>query len=147
MIFYLSLALYASWLISASKIHVDVDISSFPQEHFAQATKSGIGKEYFIADDERATYPEISLDYAKHQVTLVNQDVGYLLYKNIRYAKHPTGDLRFALPEAPDAVDENAREVLDGSYGNSCLYTLEPFLSTFPIRWNSLITQRSIYSE
>ncbi|KAF4316161.1 hypothetical protein G195_010385, partial [Phytophthora kernoviae 00238/432] len=49
-----------------------------------------------------STLPTIELDYTTVQAVGGNTTVGYYKYQNIRFAKAPTGDLRFAAPEWPD---------------------------------------------
>ncbi|KAL3671097.1 hypothetical protein V7S43_004279 [Phytophthora oleae] len=49
-----------------------------------------------------SSLPTIELDYTTVQAVGGNTTVGYYKYQNIRFAKSPTGDLRFAAPEWPD---------------------------------------------
>ncbi|KAG2970089.1 hypothetical protein PC119_g23730 [Phytophthora cactorum] len=50
--------------------------------------------------------PTVTLDYATAQATAGNTTVGYYKFQNIRYAKPPTGDLRFGASEWPDVETE-----------------------------------------
>ncbi|ETN20723.1 hypothetical protein PPTG_21355 [Phytophthora nicotianae INRA-310] len=56
--------------------------------------------------DESSALPTINLDYTTVQAIDGNTTVGYYKFQNIRYAKPPTGDLRFAAPEWPDVETE-----------------------------------------
>ncbi|KAG7382992.1 hypothetical protein PHYPSEUDO_004171 [Phytophthora pseudosyringae] len=49
-----------------------------------------------------SSLPTAELDYTTVQAVGGNTTVGYYKYQNIRFAKVPTGDLRFAAPEWPD---------------------------------------------
>ncbi|KAF4033237.1 Carboxylesterase family [Phytophthora infestans] len=58
--------------------------------------------------------PIIKLDYTTVQAIAGNTTVGYYKFQNIRYAKPPTGHLRFAAPEWPDVETEiNAGNLAD----------------------------------
>ncbi|ETI41010.1 hypothetical protein F442_13570 [Phytophthora nicotianae P10297] len=46
--------------------------------------------------------PTVELDYTTVQAVGGNATIGYFKYQNIRFAKAPTGDLRFSAPEWPD---------------------------------------------
>ncbi|KAG1712350.1 hypothetical protein DVH05_000097 [Phytophthora capsici] len=49
-----------------------------------------------------SSLPTVELDYTTVQAVGGNTTIGYYKYQNIRFAKSPTGDLRFAAPEWPD---------------------------------------------
>ncbi|EGZ09276.1 hypothetical protein PHYSODRAFT_249908 [Phytophthora sojae] len=49
-----------------------------------------------------SSLPTVELDYTTVQAVGGSTTVGYYKYQNIRFAKVPTGDLRFAAPEWPD---------------------------------------------
>ncbi|GMF23037.1 unnamed protein product [Phytophthora lilii] len=53
-----------------------------------------------------SSLPTVELDYTTVQAVGGNTTVGYYKYQNIRYAKVPTGDLRFAAPEWPEVETE-----------------------------------------
>lgn len=65
---------------------------------------------------------------ARVQAVGGNTTVGYYKYQNIRFAKVPTGDLRFAAPEWPDietAINNGANLAasdVDGNTSTGCLY-------------------------
>ncbi|KAG7399930.1 hypothetical protein PHYBOEH_007616 [Phytophthora boehmeriae] len=50
--------------------------------------------------------PVVELDYSTVQAVDGNATLGYYKYQNIRFAKVPTGDLRFAAPEWPEFETE-----------------------------------------
>ncbi|KAG7382993.1 hypothetical protein PHYPSEUDO_004172 [Phytophthora pseudosyringae] len=54
------------------------------------------------SSDDPSSMPTATLDYTTVQAIAGNATVGYYKYQNIRYAKPPTGALRFAAPEWPD---------------------------------------------
>ncbi|ETP38919.1 hypothetical protein F442_13575 [Phytophthora nicotianae P10297] len=72
--------------------------------------------------------PTVALDYTIVQAVGGNTTVGYYKYQNIRFAKVPTGDLRFAAPEWPDVETETntgtnlADADVDCSSEEDCLY-------------------------
>ncbi|KAG2502707.1 hypothetical protein JM18_009813, partial [Phytophthora kernoviae] len=72
--------------------------------------------------------PTVELDYTTVQAVGGNTTVGYYKYQNIRFAKVPTGDLRFAAPEWPDietAINNGtnlADSDVDCSSSEDCLY-------------------------
>ncbi|KAL3671100.1 hypothetical protein V7S43_004282 [Phytophthora oleae] len=53
-----------------------------------------------------SSLPTIELDYTTVQAVGGNTTVGYYKYQNIRFAKVPTGDLRFAAPKWPETESE-----------------------------------------
>ncbi|KAL4087851.1 hypothetical protein PRIC1_012282 [Phytophthora ramorum] len=57
-------------------------------------------------DGSSSPLPTVMLDYSTVQAVGGNTTVGYYKYQNIRYAKAPTGDLRFAAPKWPDVETE-----------------------------------------
>ncbi|KAL4144999.1 hypothetical protein PRNP1_012673 [Phytophthora ramorum] len=75
-----------------------------------------------------SSLPTIELDYTTVQAVGGNTTVGYYKYQNIRFAKVPTGDLRFAAPEWPDVETETntgtnlADADVDCSSDEDCLY-------------------------
>ncbi|ETK81089.1 hypothetical protein L915_13381 [Phytophthora nicotianae] len=72
--------------------------------------------------------PTVELDYTIVQAVGGNTTVGYYKYQNIRFAKVPTGDLRFAAPEWPNVETETntgtnlADADVDCSSEEDCLY-------------------------
>ncbi|EGZ09267.1 hypothetical protein PHYSODRAFT_318922 [Phytophthora sojae] len=54
------------------------------------------------AGSSSSSLPTVELDYTTVQADGGNTAVGYYKYQNIRFAKVPTGELRFAAPEWPD---------------------------------------------
>ncbi|KAI9991064.1 hypothetical protein PInf_018685 [Phytophthora infestans] len=65
-------------------------------------------------DNDPSAPPIIKLDYTTVQAIAGNTTVGYYKFQNIRYAKPPTGHLRFAAPEWPDVETEiNAGNLAD----------------------------------
>ncbi|CAI5714392.1 unnamed protein product [Peronospora effusa] len=72
--------------------------------------------------------PTVELNYTTVQAVGGNTTVGYYKYQNIRFAKVPTGDLRFAVPEWPDVETETntgtnlANADVDCSSNEDCLY-------------------------
>ncbi|KAI9985689.1 hypothetical protein PInf_005088 [Phytophthora infestans] len=75
-----------------------------------------------------SSLPTVELDYTTIQAVGGNTTVGYYKYQNIRFAKVPTGDLRFAAPEWPDVEIETntgtnlADADIDCSPEEDCLY-------------------------
>uniref|UniRef100_H3H293 Carboxylesterase type B domain-containing protein n=1 Tax=Phytophthora ramorum TaxID=164328 RepID=H3H293_PHYRM len=57
-------------------------------------------------DGSSSPLPTVMLDYSTVQAVGGNTTVGYYKYQNIRYAKAPTGDLRFAAPKWADVETE-----------------------------------------
>ncbi|GMF23040.1 unnamed protein product [Phytophthora lilii] len=72
--------------------------------------------------------PTVELDYTTVQAVGGNTTVGYYKYQNIRFAKVPTGDLRFAAPEWPEVETETntgtnlADADVDCKTAEDCLY-------------------------
>ncbi|KAJ8577853.1 hypothetical protein ON010_g1346 [Phytophthora cinnamomi] len=59
-----------------------------------------------------SSLPTVELDYTTVQAVGGNTTVGYYKHQNIRFAKVPSGDLRFAAPEWPDVETEiNTRKL------------------------------------
>ncbi|GMF23035.1 unnamed protein product [Phytophthora lilii] len=56
--------------------------------------------------DDTSPLPTVTLDYSTIQAIAGNTTIGYYKFQNIRYAKPPTGDLRFAAPQWPDVETE-----------------------------------------
>ncbi|KAE8983411.1 hypothetical protein PR001_g19287 [Phytophthora rubi] len=75
-----------------------------------------------------SSLPTVELNYTTVQAVGGNTTVGYYKYQNIRFAKVPTGDLRFAAPEWPDVETETntgtnlAAADVDCSSEEDCLY-------------------------
>jgi carboxylesterase type B len=75
-----------------------------------------------------SSLPTVELDYTTVQAVGGNTTVGYYKYQNIRFAKVPTGDLRFAAPEWPEVETETntgtnlADADVDCSSEEDCLY-------------------------
>ncbi|KAE9309974.1 hypothetical protein PR003_g20380 [Phytophthora rubi] len=75
-----------------------------------------------------SSLPTVELNYTTVQAVGGNNTVGYYKYQNIRFAKVPTGDLRFAAPEWPDVETETntgtnlAAADVDCSSEEDCLY-------------------------
>ncbi|KAL4165434.1 hypothetical protein KRP22_014145 [Phytophthora ramorum] len=74
-----------------------------------------------------SSLPTVELDYTTVQAVGGNTTVGYYKYQNIRFAKVPTGDLRFAAPEWPEVEAEiNAGNLADADVecktSEDCLY-------------------------
>ncbi|KAL8994964.1 MAG: hypothetical protein Q9169_005205 [Polycauliona sp. 2 TL-2023] len=61
--------------------------------------------------------PTLTLPYASYRATRFNPNGGIYVFKNIRYAAPPVGDLRWAKPAPP--TPESG--VQDGSYGPICI--------------------------
>ncbi|KAL4087852.1 hypothetical protein PRIC1_012283 [Phytophthora ramorum] len=79
------------------------------------------------ATTSSSSLPTVELDYTTVQAVGGNTTVGYYKYQNIRFAKVPTGDLRFAAPEWPDVETEiNAGNLADADVecktSEDCLY-------------------------
>lgn len=80
------------------------------------------------ANATSSSLPTVELDYTTVQAVGGNTTVGYYKYQNIRFAKVPTGDLRFAAPEWPEAESETntgtnlADADVDCSSEEDCLY-------------------------
>lgn len=53
----------------------------------------------------------------KHQAISFNETTGLYLFQNIRYARPPTGELRFRAPVAPE---KNRRAVQNGAEPRTC---------------------------
>ncbi|KAI3554927.1 esterase [Colletotrichum abscissum] len=71
--------------------------------------------------------PSVTLDYCTVVATAGNESVGYYKYQNIRYAAVPTGDLRWAKPQAPPVETEvNTGDLASAdvacSSAEDCLY-------------------------
>ncbi|CAI5723359.1 unnamed protein product [Peronospora destructor] len=75
-----------------------------------------------------SSLPTVELNYTTVQAVGGNITVGYYKYQNIRFAKVPTGDLRFAAPEWPNVETETntgtnlAKADVDCSCNEDCLY-------------------------
>ncbi|KAE8908196.1 hypothetical protein PF005_g28240 [Phytophthora fragariae] len=75
-----------------------------------------------------SSLPTVELNYTTVQAVGGNTTVGYYKYQNIRFAKVPTGDLRFAAPDWPDVETETntgtnlAAADVDCSSEEDCLY-------------------------
>ncbi|KAH7465732.1 Carboxylesterase patB [Phytophthora ramorum] len=79
------------------------------------------------ATTSSSSLPTVELDYTTVQAVGGNTTVGYYKYQNIRFAKVPTGDLRFAAPEWPEVEAEiNAGNLADADVecktSEDCLY-------------------------
>ncbi|KAL8719749.1 MAG: hypothetical protein Q9181_008026, partial [Wetmoreana brouardii] len=61
--------------------------------------------------------PTITLPYATYRAARYNPNGDFYVFKNIRYAAPPVGDLRWAKPAAP----AQQSGVQDGSYGPICI--------------------------
>jgi carboxylesterase type B len=84
--------------------------------------------EYRISAKDQSNYPAVTIpQQAIHKPTKVNEDAGYLLYQNIRYAEPPLGELRFDVPTALYPVD-NPLPVLDDSEAHSCYQAIPAWL-------------------
>ncbi len=120
---FLSLGLVSAYqedIYTYPRPHQDVfDPATLMHQPLAELGSSSLGSEYRISSDEHSSYPAINLTYASQVPTVINEDVGYIIYKNIRYGQPPLGDLRFAAPKAPAPVDGEL-PVKDGSEGHSC---------------------------
>ncbi|KAE8908634.1 hypothetical protein PF005_g11905 [Phytophthora fragariae] len=55
---------------------------------------------------DSSSLPTVTLDYSTIQAVGGNTTVGYYKFQDIRYAKAPIGDLRFAAPQWPDVETE-----------------------------------------
>lgn len=66
-----------------------------------------------LALRQQASLPIVDLGYSRVQAVSGNSSTGYYKYQNIRFAKAPIGELRWAAPQWPD--DETA--VNNGSLG------------------------------
>lgn len=60
-----------------------------------------------------SSLPIVDLGYVQQQATEYNTTSGLCIYKNVRYARPPLGELRFRKPEPP--LEEPAGTVSDGS--------------------------------
>lgn len=60
-----------------------------------------------------SSLPIADLGYVKQQATEYNSSSGLYIYKNIRYARPPLGNLRFRKPEPP--LQEPAGTISNGS--------------------------------
>ncbi|KAL4145001.1 hypothetical protein PRNP1_012675 [Phytophthora ramorum] len=79
------------------------------------------------ATTSSSSLPTVELDYTTVQAVGGNTTVGFYKYQNIRFAKVPTGDLRFAAPEWPEVEAEiNAGNLADADVecktSEDCLY-------------------------
>src|ERR1700733_14876533 len=57
--------------------------------------------------------PTINLGYIRQQATEHNSTNGLYIYRNVRYARPPIGELRFRKPQPP--LPEPAGTISDGS--------------------------------
>lgn len=57
--------------------------------------------------------PIVDLGYVRQQATEYSASTGLFIYKNVRYARPPLGDLRFRKPQPP--LQEPAGTISDGS--------------------------------
>ncbi|CAH0476596.1 unnamed protein product [Peronospora belbahrii] len=79
-------------------------------------------------DSVSLSLPTVELNYTTVQAVGGNTTVGYYKYQNIRFAKVPTGNLRFAAPEWPDVETETntgtnlADPDVNCSSDEDCLY-------------------------
>jgi hypothetical protein len=97
----------------------------FMQSIFSQQTTVG---EHRISAKHQSEYPAVTIpQQAIHRPTKVNEDAGYLLYQNIRYAEPPLDELRFDLPTALYLVDEPL-PILADSDAHSCYQAIPDWL-------------------
>ncbi|KAH7243046.1 Alpha/Beta hydrolase protein [Fusarium solani] len=61
--------------------------------------------------------PTIDLGYEIHQAIFFNETGQYYNFSNIRYARPPTGELRFTAPQPPV---KNRKAIQKGDIGSSC---------------------------
>jgi Carboxylesterase family len=77
------------------------------------------------------TLPVVDLGYVKQRATAYNETYDFYVYRNIRYAAPPLGDLRFRKPQPPIHQDE----IQDGDIPieqTFCHQTYPPFLPQSP---------------
>ncbi|KAI5861375.1 alpha/beta-hydrolase [Durotheca rogersii] len=74
------------------------------------------GKKVAARQDE---LPVIDLPYASYRAVRYDDDNDIYVFKNIRFAAPPVGDLRWAKPAPP--LNETSKGVQDGSFGNECV--------------------------
>ena len=60
-----------------------------------------------------SSLPEVNLGYVRQRATEYNSTTGIYVYKNIRYARPPVGELRFRKPRPP--LQEPAGTISDGT--------------------------------
>ncbi|KAG6606502.1 Para-nitrobenzyl esterase [Phytophthora cinnamomi] len=78
------------------------------------AVAAAIATLVLAGGEDSSSLPTITLDYSTIQAVGGNTTVGYYKFQNIRYAKAPTGDLRFAAPQWPDVeTDINTGNLAD----------------------------------
>jgi hypothetical protein len=72
--------------------------------------------------------PVIDLGYVKQQATSYNETYGFHIFRNVRYAAPPLGDLRFRKPQPP--LSQDAIQNGDIPYPQDvCYQTYPPFLA------------------
>jgi hypothetical protein len=62
---------------------------------------------------QTSSFPIVDLGYVQQQATEYNATSGLYIYKNVRYARPPLGELRFRKSEPP--LQEPAGNISDGS--------------------------------
>ena len=98
-----------------------------PLLHSVFSKRRPVG-EYRISAKDQSNYPAITIpQQAIHKPTKVNEEAGYLLYQNIRYAEPPLDELRFDFPTALYPVDDPLL-VLADSEEHSCYQAIPAWL-------------------
>lgn len=64
-----------------------------------------------------SSLPAVDLGYVQQRATEVNATSGLYIYRNVRYARPPLGDLRFRKPQPP--TQEPSGSISDGSQYNT----------------------------
>ncbi|KUJ18549.1 alpha/beta-hydrolase [Mollisia scopiformis] len=69
--------------------------------------------------DNNAT-PKLTLPWGTYEGKPYGADGETVLFNNVRFAKPPVGNLRFAAPEYPDAIPDSSK-IQDSSWGPNCI--------------------------
>ncbi|KAJ2892035.1 Lipase 2 [Zalerion maritima] len=72
-----------------------------------------------VIQERGSSLPTIELPYGTYRAASYERSTDVYIFKNIRFAAPPVGDLRWAKP-APPATESG---IQDGSYGHSCVQT------------------------
>ena len=74
-----------------------------------------------------SSLPEVNLGYVRQRATEYNSTTGVYVYKNIRYARPPVGELRFREPRPP--LHEPVGTISDGTQYPTTICP-QPYLSS-----------------
>lgn len=74
-----------------------------------------------------STLPVVDLGYVKQRATVYNETNDWYIFKNVRYAAPPLGDLRFRKPQPP-VPQQGIQSGNMSDYDATCTQTIPAFL-------------------